>query len=506
MEFINADEKRTWREYCAVVELPIQQFMDIQNALLLEQLDVVANNRWFTQFVGTRPPRTIEEYRRVVPLHTWKSYVGALEPESLNGLGTDAHCLVQTSWTHGSWKKVPWVRRFFDAQCRHAIAAMMMSVARHQGDVRVNQDFRVLPVIPDAPFASAWLQTGVIERNVVSSRLAPRESDGDLTMPQKIQAGLMRSLEPGVDSVIGMASSLLLARREFDKMMTNASFGRMLREAGPIAALKWAFKKLRPGRSRPWEPKSLLAPKSIITWGADTARLAPALEDQWGAPVLQMYASSEAGIIAMQDWRRDGLIPLPASVFLEFLPDGIDGEGKSTVLINELEEGRLYEPVITSFYGMPFTRMRQGDLLRVIGHNEHGLQPLELHERADDIIDLGSIARIDTATLTEALEIVGFRERDWSASKEYEGDRPILHVHVNADPERVPELRRKIHRALGVVDPHYREACYTMGARLLRVTAAKSDVVTAPAPTFEVDENAVTADETPVAAHRSGGA
>ena len=101
MEFINADEKRTWREYCAVVELPIQQFMDIQNALLLEQLDVVANNRWFTQFVGTRPPRTIEEYRRVVPLHTWKSYVGALEPESLNGLGTDAHCLVQTSWTHG---------------------------------------------------------------------------------------------------------------------------------------------------------------------------------------------------------------------------------------------------------------------------------------------------------------------------------------------------------------------------------------------------------------------
>ena len=186
--------------------------------------------------------------------------------------------------------------------------------------------------------------------------------------------------------------------------------------------------------------------------------------------------------------------------------DDAPGEGKSTVLINELEEGRLYEPVITSFYGMPFTRMRQGDLLRVIGHNEHGLPLFEFHERADDIIDLGSIARIDTATLTEALEIVGFRERDWSASKEYEGDRPILHVHVNADPERVPELRRKIHRALGVVDPHYREACYTMGARLLRVTAAKSDVVTAPAPTFEVDENAVTADETPVAAHRSGGA
>jgi len=479
VDVINADEKRMWREYCAVVQLPIQMFLEIQNTLLSEQLDLMGKSDWFPPLVPGHMPKSVEEFRRNVPLRTWRDYMPILEPEIFDGLAEDLQCWVHTSWCRGSYKKVPWVRRFFDAQCRHIIAALMMSAARFEGDVRLNKNFRVLPVLPGTPFASAWLATGVIQRDIVDPLLAlPVDGDEGTTMSERIQSGLRRSLEPGVDCVVGMSSTLLLARREFGRMVKKTNFRQLLFEVGTRAAMRWAWGNARHvGRGKTWEPKELLRPKSVITWGADTDFLTPTLEAQWGAPVFQLYASSEAGIIAMQDWRRKGLVPLPTSVFLEFLPEGAPPENDAPVLLDALKDGELYEPVITSFYGMPFLRMRQGDLLRVEGRNEHGVPLLRFHSRADDIIDLGSIARIDTDTLAEAMEIVGVGRDDWEAKKEYVGNNVVMSLYVNMEPENVNDLRSRIDTTLGKVDPHYREARYTLRYPLIRVLATKRSPV-----------------------------
>ena len=36
------------------------------------------------------------------------------------------------------------------------------------------------------------------------------------------------------------------------------------------------------GNKDRWEPRSIIRPKSVIAWGADTTQLAPTLEAQWG--------------------------------------------------------------------------------------------------------------------------------------------------------------------------------------------------------------------------------
>ena len=476
MELIHTDEKRMWREYCAVVQLPMQQFLDIQNTLLSEQLELVSKSEWHRRFAGGYPPKSIEQYRRVVPLRRWWDYADHLNPDSPDGFDNDLRCWVQPTWSHGSWKRVPWVRRFYDAQCRHAIAAIMMSVARYEGDVRLDKSFRVLPILPDTPFASAWLASGIVQRQVVSDRLAPKEDDSNLSMPKKIQTSLWRSLGTRVDCVVGMTSTLLFTRREFDKMIANTNLRQVNREAGAGVALKWALGRLiRLGRGRSWEPKSLLKPKSIITWGADANLLTPELEAQWGAPAFQMYASSEGGIMAMQDWRRQELVPVPTSVFMEFLPANASPDNEAPVLLDELKDGELYEPVLTSFYGMPFMRLRQGDLLRVTGRNDYGVPCFSFHSRADDIIDLGSIARINRATLTEALAAVGIEDGQWAAKKEYVGNKPVIGLRIDVDPNDIPELKRKLHKAIGAVDPHYKEASYTLRYPLLQITATKID-------------------------------
>lgn len=462
-------ERRTWREFCSVVQSPLGQFQDIQNTLLSEQLGQLATGKWTSVFPTSRP-KSIGEFRRIAPIHQWRDYLDILQPETYDARASEVQCWVQTSWSHGSWKRVPWTRRFFDAQCRHAIAALMMSVARNEGDVRLSRDFRVLPLLPGTPFASAWLGQGVTKRGIVKSYLDPEEDTSHNAMPQRIQAGLQRSMRTGVDCVVGMSSTLFMARNLFRRMTAHTSFSGFASRFGIQSALRRQVHKLtRSTDARSLEPKSLLSPKSVITWGADTSFLTPALEAQWGAPVFQLYASSEAGILAMQDWRRKGLIFLPTSVYLEFLPEGAPPESEALLLLNQLEVGKHYEPVITSFYGMPFLRLRQGDLLSVTRRNEHGIPEFDFLTRADDVIDLGSIARIDRPTLAEALASVGIGEGQWQAKKEYRNGRPVLCIYLSGDAEQASELQSRIHRALGKVDPHYREASLTLSYPLLHV-------------------------------------
>ncbi|MBI4338852.1 MAG: GH3 auxin-responsive promoter family protein [Chloroflexi bacterium] len=475
MEAIDPGERRHWREYCSIIQSPLGQFLDVQNTLLSEQLSQLAAGQWTSIFPSKRPFKSIQEFRRVAPLHEWRDYLDVLRPETYNTGGEEVQCWVQTSWCHGTWKQVPWTRRFFDAQCRHTIAALMMSVARREGEVRLNKDFRVLPLLPGTPFASAWLGQAVTQRGVVNSYLE-EQNDDSATMPQRMQAGIQRSLRTGVDCVVGMASTLLMARREFQRMTANTHFPSFAASFGIPSAVRRELLKLSGFRnSHPLEPGSLLSPKSVITWGADTTFLTPALEAQWGGRVLQLYASSEAGILAMQDWRRRGLIFLPTSAFLEFRPEDAEPEAGSLLLLDQLEEGGCYEPVLTSFYGMPFLRLRQGDLLRVVRHNEHGVPEFEFVSRADDVIDIGSIARIDRPTLAEALASVGVENGQWEAKKEYLDGRPMLCLYVADHAGREGELQRRVHHALGKIDPHYREAAFTLRYPPLRV-------VTLPAP------------------------
>ena len=123
MDVINADEKRMWREYCAVVQLPMQMFLEIQNTLLSEQLDLIGESDWFTDLVPGHMPKSVDEFRRKVPLRTWRDYMPILDPESVNGLAEDLQCWVHTSWCRGSYKKVPWVRRFFLTMCPNSLWA-----------------------------------------------------------------------------------------------------------------------------------------------------------------------------------------------------------------------------------------------------------------------------------------------------------------------------------------------------------------------------------------------
>ena len=112
---------------------------------------------------------------------------------------------------------------------------------------------------------------------------------------------------------------------------------------------------------------------------------------------------------------------------------------------------------------MPFLRYRPGDLLKVISPEEQEtgirLPQFIFHARADGLIDLYNIVRLDERTMWQALDNTNVSYEDWSARKEYEADSPILRLYIELKQDiKAAVLERLFHEHLRAISPLYEEA------------------------------------------------
>jgi phenylacetate-coenzyme A ligase PaaK-like adenylate-forming protein len=177
-----------------------------------------------------------------------------------------------------------------------------------------------------------------------------------------------------------------------------------------------------------------------MTGGMDTDIYRKRIEYYWGRMPLEGYACTEGGMLGMQAWNFKGMTLFPDCNFYEFIPfeehqknREDPGYQPETRLMNELEPG-IYEFVFTNFYGGALMRYRIGDLLEVISleDEETGIRlpQFKFYSRADDLIDLGSMARFTETSIWKALDDSGVKYEDWTARKEQDGSRAILHVYI----------------------------------------------------------------------------
>jgi hypothetical protein len=434
--FRDNDKHQIWQRYCGFLDLSIDEFMEIQERLLLEQIGMVASSPLGRVILKDRRPSSLGEFRRIVPLTTYDDYAPYIADRQEDCLAQKPCYWVHTSHTNGAFKQVPWSEQFVQAQLRNLIATLILSSAIQKGDIQLKPGCRILSILPERPFVSAQLAFGLVEQFPVRSVL-PLELCEKLPFRQKIDAALKQALSTDVDYIMTMTSSFMPMERGFHHVVRRGGLFPLLPRLHPKAFLRLLKNQPRKliNRNGEFLPRDLWSVKGIVAWGADSDAFRNNTEQQWGKLPFQFYGSSESGLIAMQDWRKDKMTFLPDSVFLEFIPWGVSGRENnvSTLLLNELEEGKLYELVITNFYGMPFMRYRQGDVVKITANIEKDaskLPTLTFHSRADDVIDLFGIARLNTKTVSEALELTGIGIGGWAMRKEYEKGKPVISLYI----------------------------------------------------------------------------
>jgi hypothetical protein len=478
--FRSRNRDKIWQRYCGFLDLSTKEFMEIQENLLMEQIELVSQSTLDEKIMKGAKPKTVDEFRNLVPLTTYNDYLPYIGDCQEDALSEKPFCWVRTSGRGGSPKWVPYTEGAMDWIGRLGIALLILACATKKGEIRIGPGVRVMQNLPPSPYytgvgASAMLQQLEIRM------IPPLDETGEEDFEKRIQDGFLIALRTGVDVLGSLTTVLIRMGERFSESSGTMKISRNMLHPQIILRLIRAF--LRSKREkRALLPKDLWPLKGLVCYGMDTSIYREKLIHYWGREPLELYGSTEAGLIAIQAWNKKGMTFFPFSCFLEFVPEeewlksleNTDYQ-PSTVLLDEVKARERYEIIITNFYGMPLLRYRQGDLIRIIDlkDKEAGIRlpQMVFESRSDDLINIAGFTRIDEKTIWQAIVNTELRYEDWSARKEYHSGQPVLHIYLEpkerVNPEEVEHL---IHTQLKALDEDYKNLQDMLGIQPLKVT------------------------------------
>lgn len=476
----SGDQERIWRKYCGFFDLSLSEFMEMQEQLLMQQIELVSDSSLSQKFIPTKP-QNVSEFRRLVPLTTYDDYAPYLNERNEDVLAFKPYAWVHTSGKGGSFKWVPYSKRAFEYVGMFSIAMLILACADRKGEVNIQPKIRLLQNLPPKPYPS-WLGVTAILSLMDAVMIPPVESSETETFEERIQRGFEMALRTGVDILGSLTSVLVKMGERFTEGSGQLKLSRTMLHPRVMLRLVRALLKSKFHR-RALLPKDLWPLKGLVCYGMDTNIYKEQLVYYWGRKPLELYGGTEIGYVAIQAWNKEGMTFSPANGFLEFIPESEwlkSRESKdyqpSTVLLDELEEGKCYEIVITNFYGMPFLRYRVGDIIRIVAleDRETGIKipQMAFDSRADDLIDVGGFTRLDEKTVWQAVFNSKIRHVDWCLRKEYEDEQSVLRLYIEfVDDIDINEAQRIIDEQLRSLDRDYNNLNEMLGIRPLKVMA-----------------------------------
>ena len=434
-------EAEIWTKLCGHLDLNIDEYMEIQERLLFEQIEYLKNSVIGKALLGEKIPTTIEEFCNLVPLTTYADYDPFLKDQNTDLLPFKPFGWARTSGRSGEypWKWVPYTKQMYDQLGNGSLSAILMSSATRKGEVNIDPHNVLLLGTAPRPYISGYLSLSVEEQS--GFRFVPPLEEGEkMDFAERINAGFQQGMVTGLDYFYGLASILAKIGERFESGGDDgAKFSAgMLRPSVIVRLLKGVI-NAKVGK-RKLLPKDIWKMKGVLTGGTDTDIFRKKIEYYWGKQPLEGYACTEGGIFAFQSWSYEGMTLLPDSNFYEFIPyedhikSRIDKSYKpKTVLFRDLEPG-IYEIVFTNLLGGVFTRYRIGDLIEVISMRDEeldiNLPQIRFYSRCDDVIDLAGLIRLTEKSIWLVIEASGVKYVDWIARKEEKDGKPILHLYL----------------------------------------------------------------------------
>jgi hypothetical protein len=479
--FRTGNQGMIWQKYCGFFNLSLDDFMELQEQLLMEHIELIYDTHLAKQFMPKKP-KDVSEFRKIVPLTTYDDYAAYLNVKNEDILAVKPFCWMRTSGRGASPKWVPYTEDAIERLSILSTTGSILACTKRKGEVdsKIGNGIHVLHNLPPAPYMSGTMAQ-IVNRKLDVRYIPSLDKCESMDFETRTQVGFQVALRTGVDFLVSLTSVLLKIGERFTEGSGQFKFNRHMLHPQIIWRLLrgWILSK-REGR--PLLPKDLWPIKGLLCYGTDTAIYRDKLIYYWGKEPTENYGATEVGLIATNAWNKKNMTFVPFCCFLELAPEEEwlkSRENKdympSTVLLDGVKPGRCYEVIITSFYGMPFLRYRLGDLIRVVAleDEEVGIKipQMVFESRADDLIDIAGFQRIDEKTMWRAIANTGIKYEDWSARKEFEQNEPVIRLYIELNGRNeASEVERLIHQELLVIDRDYRDTESMLGIRPLRVT------------------------------------
>ena len=472
-----------WTKHCGYLDLKLDEYMKIQERLLLEQIGFLSSSEIGRKLIGKIQPTSMAEFRRLVPLTTYHDYEPYLKGQKSDSLPVKPYTWAHTSGRSGEYsiKWVPYSKRMYDSLGEVAIGALLQASCTQKGEVNLQPGNAILLGTAPPPYISGIITHSLADQMEVI--FVPSLETGEkMEFSERIAEGFKLAMGTGLDYFYGMSSILARTGERFESGSGNIKFSLSMLRPSVIFRLLGGFIKAKLNK-RKVLPKDIWRLKGIMSGGTDTDIYRERIKYYWGKEPLEGYACTEGGNMAMQAWNFKGMTFFPDCDFLEFIPyeDHLKnkqdpGYQPATVLLNELQPG-IYELVFTNLLGGVFTRYRVGDLFKVISLRDEELNidlpQVRFYSRADDIIDLGGFTRLTESLIWQVIEASKIKYVDWTARKEQVGGEPILHLYIElseSDGTSSDQLKPLIHTALQQANSDFADLESMLGGGHLQVT------------------------------------
>jgi hypothetical protein len=420
--------KELWQMCCGFLSISIDEFMGIQERLLVQQLELLNRSAIGKKIMRGARPQTLEEFRQVAPLTTYKDYCPELLEKREDVLPARPAEWVRTSGRSGEYpcRWIPITR-----ESTHEMSVLMYGIAMLSGckgwgkldniPLKPNLLYTVAP----RPYMSGAMAK-IMEYQTPINYLPSLELAENLSFEERIKLGFNQALSQGIDYFFGMSMVLVQVGEKFSESASRINMSKLVSQPEALLRVLGGLIKSKLAR-RPMLPKDVWKVQGILCSGLDSRVFRTKIKTLWGRYPLDVYASTEAGIIATQTWDYEDMTFVPNLNFLEFIPEDeivkweMDRSYKPrTLLMGEVQAGENYEIVITNFHGGPLLRYRIGDLVKITSlHNEKldiNIPQMVFERRADGIINFVIIQPTEKL-IWEAIEHTGIAYQDWTSYK-----------------------------------------------------------------------------------------
>ncbi len=479
--FKDLTKAELWQRYCGFLDLSIQEFMELQRDLLMDQIERVANSTLGNKIMRNGKPKSVEEFRRTVPVTTYADYEPYLSERRDDALADKPVFWAHSSGVGGQFKWIPYTREGIDASITSFISMLILGSARRKGEVNISLGERMLMLLPPPPYVSGSAVQYMDKYGFTSRIIPPLEEAGKMEFPDRIAMGFRIAMGTGIDAIFSIASVLVKVGEGMASHARRTKFSLSLLQPSVLSRLSRAWLRSRIG-NRAMLPRDLWQPKAILTLGVDTEIYRGDIVHYWGQTPYEIYGGTEVFPIAANAWNKKWLTFEPKGAFYEFISEEEQQKAKDdpgyqpkTVLLDEVEAGKSYEMVVTQFRGMPLLRYKLGDIVTItaLADKESGinLPQMKFKCRTDEMIHLAGLAKLDERTLWQALVNTGLKYQEWTVQKEFHLGQAYLHFYVepkeNCDAQKLENL---IDAQLKSIDPDYRDIGFQLGLQPVKVT------------------------------------
>jgi len=480
---------RIWQEYCGFLDFSMAEYMDIQNRLMLEQIELYSGCELGRRIMKGRKPSCVDEFRQMVPLTRYEDYADLLLPRIESVLPAKPLLWIETTWegAKNPIKVAPYTEGMIKNHKNCSIAGLILATSNQKGQFSLRGGENFLYGMAPLPYLTGLIPL-ILEDEITVNWLPPEKEAISMGFSARNKLGFKLGMQKGVDLFFGLSSVIAKIGDQFTSGGSSGDKINLLNNS-----LKMNYRMLKAWTNSIEEktsirPKDIWNLKGLICAGTDSSSIKAKIEKDWGVRPLEIFGGTETTCMATETWSKSGLVFFPDVCFYEFIPwpeleKNLDNPKyiPRTYLMDELQEGTKYELVVSNFKGGAFARYRVGDIFKCISlHNEQdGLSvPQFVYvDREPGLIDIAGFTRISEATINEALALSKLDINDWCALKEFDDEnRAFMHLYVEVSPEGLQYgLTRDIiaeHLAIyfRYIDSDYKDLKSLLGIEPLQVT------------------------------------